>query len=216
MASTSTGTVKWSVTLKAAIAGRDIDAVGSERDVHEAAGGGLRGEVEGDAGAVGLGLAGGVVVDLEDEIGGAVKEGRGCRRACGRGGRRGSSRRVRARAGIPGCRSRDSRRRYRVCGRSRVVSWKTMTWWTTLVLPGRISMARTQWSVGGGCGNDEALVEIGAVGGDVEGGGASRLRDRACRAASLRGLWGAAESRAGCLRARRRRPNWRGARSRRR
>ena len=45
------------------------------RDVDEAAGGRLGGEVEGEASAIGFGLAGGVVVNLEHEIGVAVEEG---------------------------------------------------------------------------------------------------------------------------------------------
>src|SRR4030095_17266657 len=53
--------------LKSGGAWRNVDAVGAQRDVDQAARGWLGGKVEGKPGTVGFGLAGGVVVDLEDE-----------------------------------------------------------------------------------------------------------------------------------------------------
>lgn len=49
-------------------AGRDVDLAGAKREIEQGAGGRRRGEVEADARAIGLGLAGGVVVDLEHEV----------------------------------------------------------------------------------------------------------------------------------------------------
>ena len=60
--------------LVGALAGRDIDAGRAERDVHQAALRRLVGEVERDARAVGFGPAGGVIVDLQDQVAVAVEE----------------------------------------------------------------------------------------------------------------------------------------------
>jgi len=51
------------------VAGGNVDAAGGERDVEEFFGGGSGGEPDGEFALVLLGLAGGVVVDLEDEVG---------------------------------------------------------------------------------------------------------------------------------------------------
>src|SRR5205823_3071707 len=60
--------------LKGALAGWDIEARGAEGNVHEAALRRLIGEVESEARAVGLGTAGGVIVNLQDEVGDTVKK----------------------------------------------------------------------------------------------------------------------------------------------
>jgi hypothetical protein len=57
-----------------ALAGRNIDAIGAERYVEFAAGGLLAGEIKCDTSAVDGGFAGGMVVDLEDEVGARVEK----------------------------------------------------------------------------------------------------------------------------------------------
>ena len=71
------------------------------------------GEIERQSRAVGLRLAGGVIVDLEHEVGAAVEQFRDALRRLERERRPASIRPGRAPAGIRACRSRDSPSRCR-------------------------------------------------------------------------------------------------------
>ena len=132
--------------------------------------GGCGGEVEGEAGAVGFGLAGGVVVDLQDEIGGAVEEGRdvvGHAEGEGAGGPAAESARGQeaggAEAGVAGAGIAFAGGARGVLEDDDVVDH--------FGVAGADIDGADPVVGGGGRGDDEALIEVGAVGGDVEGGG---------------------------------------------
>ena len=170
MASTVDGDGEVVGDLVGGVAGRDIDAVGAEGDVDEAAGGRLGGEVEGEAGAVGFGLAGGVVVDLEDEVGGAVEEGGdavGHAEGEGAGGpaaeSAGGEEAGGSEAGIAGAGIALAGGAGGVLEDDDVVD--------DFGVAGADIDGADPVIFGGGGGDDEALVEVGAVGGDGEGGG---------------------------------------------